>query len=207
MDRALETYAVLDDGSERSIILPHAVKQLNLCGRPETLHLQTIQQNVEQLQGSSVSFDLSPMDRPSQKYRIHQAFTAGGLNLAEHSYPVAALQQRYKHLKGLPLQPIDHVHPMLLIGSDMPHLLVPIKPVRAGPPGGPIGVCTQLGWSLQGPTTLAQPTVYQPCSVFASLLFPLLLSSSRTSSASGRLTRSLMVTRRQSPAPNKNSKP
>ncbi|XP_028306550.1 uncharacterized protein LOC114465615 [Gouania willdenowi] len=162
-DRALETYAVLDDGSERSIILPQAVRQLNLCGQPETLYLQTIHQNVGKLQGSSVSFDLSPTCMPSKKYRIHQAFTAEGLNLAEHSYPVAALQQRYKHLSGLPLQPIDRIHPLLLIGSDMPHLLVPIQPVRAGPPGGPIGVCTQLGWSLQGPNSLVQPTSTSQC--------------------------------------------
>ncbi|XP_057704715.1 uncharacterized protein LOC130923208 [Corythoichthys intestinalis] len=162
-DRALETHAVLDDGSERSIILPQAVQQLNLQGQPETLYLQTIQQHVEQLQGSTVSFDISPLCRPSQKFRIHHAFTAKGLNLAEHSYPVAALQQRYEHLRGLSLPPIDQVHPMLLIGSDMPHLLVPTKPVRAGPPGGPVGVCTQLGWSLQGPTTLVQPTSTVQC--------------------------------------------
>lgn len=82
---------------------------------------------------------------PSQMYRIHQAFNAEGLKLAKHSYPVAALQKRYKHLGGLPLQPIDHARPLLLTGSDMPHLLVPVQPVRAGPLGGPIDVCTQLG--------------------------------------------------------------
>lgn len=60
-DQDLEVYAVLDDGSERSIILPQAVWQLNIRGRPETLYLQTIQQSVDPLHGSSVSFDLSPM--------------------------------------------------------------------------------------------------------------------------------------------------
>lgn len=100
---------------------------------------------------------------PSQRYRIHQALTAEGLNLSEHSYPVAALQQRYKHLRDPPLQSVDHAYPMLLIGSDMPHLLVPTKPVREGPPGSPVGVCTRLGWTLQGPTTLAQPTSTLHC--------------------------------------------
>lgn len=162
-DQAMETYAVLDDGSERSIILPQAVQHLNLSGQPETLHLQTVQQHVEHLQDSSVSFDLSPRCMPSLKFRIHQAFTAEGLSLAEHSYPVAALQKRYKHLRGLPLPPVDHAQPLLLIGSDMPHLLVPVQPVHAGPSGGPIGICTRLGWSLQGPTCLTQSTPSSQC--------------------------------------------
>ncbi|XP_073719530.1 uncharacterized protein [Misgurnus anguillicaudatus] len=41
----------------------------------------------------------------------------------------------------------------------MPQLLTPIQPVRIGPTGSPIAVCTKLGWSLQGPTTLTQDTV------------------------------------------------
>ncbi|XP_034555777.1 uncharacterized protein LOC117824414 [Notolabrus celidotus] len=126
-DQTLEMYAVLDDGLERSIILPQAVHYLNLSKQPETLNIWTVQQSVEQLHGSSVSFDVSPLCTPSQKYRIHRAFTAEGLSLAEHSYPVAALQKRYKHLHGLPVLPINHAQPLLLIGSDMPHLLIPIQ--------------------------------------------------------------------------------
>ncbi len=45
-DRALETYAVLDDGSERSIILPKAVKHLQLSSNPETLSLGKGRQDV-----------------------------------------------------------------------------------------------------------------------------------------------------------------
>ncbi len=40
---------------------------------------------------------------------------------------------------------------MVLIGSDCPHLITPIEPVRLGPPGGPAAVRTRLGWTLQGP--------------------------------------------------------
>lgn len=45
----------------------------------------------------------------------------------------------------------------------MPHLLVPVQPVRAGPSGSPISICTRLGWSLQGPTGLAQSTPAIQC--------------------------------------------
>lgn len=53
---------------------------------------------------------------------------------AEH--PVNALKGKCRHLRGLPLQTIDHAKPVLLTGSD--HLHRP-------------AVRTCLGWTLQGP--------------------------------------------------------
>ncbi|KAG7457240.1 hypothetical protein JOB18_014039 [Solea senegalensis] len=162
-DRRMETYAVLDDGSERSIVLPQVVQQLNLVCHPETLPLQTVHQSVKQLNGASVSLEVSSPLRPSEKHLISHAFTAEGLALAEHTYPVAVLQQKYNHLRELPLPPVNRARPLLLIGSDMPHLITPVQPVHAGPSGGPVAICTQLGWSLQGPvdTVHLSPGVQQ----------------------------------------------
>ncbi|XP_019218180.1 uncharacterized protein LOC109203254 [Oreochromis niloticus] len=163
---SLETFAVLDDGSERSIILPPAVQHLNLQKEAETLPLRTVRQDVIHLQGASVSFEISPAHDPKVRYHIHHAFTADKLGLSEHSYPVKALMQKYAHLQGLPLSPVDRVQPLVLIGSDFPHLLVPTKPVRSGPPGGPLAVCTRLGWVLQGPANLAQFAVEEQQCLF-----------------------------------------
>ena len=169
-DRVLETYAVLDDGSERSIILPNAVQRLNLTLQPETLTLRTVHQDMVQLHGASVAFYVSSLPKPEEKYHMRQAFTADNLGLAEHSYPVRILQRRYKHLRPLPLPPVDHAQPLLLIGSDMAHLLTPIEPVQLGPPGGPIAVHTKLGWSLQGPTSVDQvPASNQQCLLTATV--------------------------------------
>ncbi len=99
-----------------------------------------------------MTFTLSPTVNPSKLNKIRNAFTARALGLAEHTHPVSVLQWKFKHLAGLPLQQLDKVHPVLLIGSDCPHLLTPIEPVRLGPPGGPAAVRTCLGWTLQGPT-------------------------------------------------------
>lgn len=150
-DHTLETYAILDDGSERTILLQEAVQRLQLQGTPESLTLRTVRQDARTLHGSSVMFKISPTGQPTKTFTIERAFTAGGLGLAEHSYPVKGLQRRYKHLKKLPLQPFTNVHPLLLIGSDCPHLVTPIEPVRLGPSGSPAAVKTRLGWTLQGP--------------------------------------------------------
>lgn len=150
-ERALETYAVLDDGSERTILLCEAADKLGLRGIPEELALRTIRQETQVLQGASVSFSVSSASQPKRNYHISGAFTAQNLGLADHSYPLATLQKRYRHLRGLPLEPFDRVSPLLLIGADQPHLITPTEPVRLGPPGGPVAIRTRLGWTLQGP--------------------------------------------------------
>ncbi|KAI2656414.1 Aspartyl/glutamyl-tRNA(Asn/Gln) amidotransferase subunit C [Labeo rohita] len=162
--RTMEAHAVLDDGSERTLVLSPVVQQLKLTCTPELLHLQTVRQCHTELEGSSVSFEVSSVTKPTKRFTVPSAFTATGLSLAEHNYPVAALQRAYRHLRDLPLPPVDRVKPLLLIGSDMPHLLMPIQPVCRGPEGGPIAIRTQLGWSLQGPMSPKQPSrCYQQC--------------------------------------------
>ncbi|KAE8291494.1 hypothetical protein D5F01_LYC11102 [Larimichthys crocea] len=171
-DHTLATYAILDDGSERTILFQEAVQRLQLQGTPESLTVRTVRQDLRTLHGSSVTFKISPTGQSAKTFTIEGAFTAGGLGLAEHSYPVKGLQRRYKHLKRLPLQPFTDVHPLLLIGSDCPHLVTPIEPVRLGPPGGPAAVRTRLGWTLQGPVrSLKQCSRPQQC-LFVSTTSP-----------------------------------
>lgn len=149
--KSMEAYAILDDGSERTIILQEAVQKLNLKGQPEDLVLRTVRQDTQTIHGAAVTFTVSSVAYPRKPFRIRSAFTANSLGLAEHTHPVKVLQKRYKHLAGLPLQHLHKVKPVVLIGSDCPHLITPIEPVRLGPPGGPAAVRTRLGWTLQGP--------------------------------------------------------
>ncbi|KAL0204483.1 hypothetical protein M9458_002501, partial [Cirrhinus mrigala] len=157
-DRTLDTYAVLDDGSEHNMLLPEAVDQLGLQGRQEDLVLRTIRQDVQTLKGSSVSFCIAPFAYPKRSFRITEAFTSQCLSLADHTYPISMLKRKYKHLVGIPIKPFEQVKPLVLIGADHPHLLTPIEPVRLGPPGGPAVIRTRLGWTLQGPAHLIQWT-------------------------------------------------
>ncbi|CAI5690178.1 unnamed protein product [Oreochromis niloticus] len=145
--KTLSTHAVLDDSSERTMLLPTAAQKLDLQGIPETLPLRTIRQDVQTLHGSCVSFDISPGG-------VRNAFTTTSIDLAEHSYPVQSLQRKYRHLRGLPLQSFKKAKPLLLIGSDHPQLITPTEAIRLGPPGGPAAMRTRLG-TLQGPPALS----------------------------------------------------
>ncbi|XP_055013773.1 uncharacterized protein LOC129410260 [Boleophthalmus pectinirostris] len=153
-DQLLETYAILDDGSERTILLNDAAIQLGLQGQAEELTLRTVRQEICSIQGATVSFTVASASEPEKCYKINKAFTARELSLAHQTYPVQALQDKYRHLRDIPLPAIKDAQPLLLIGSDYPHLITPVEPVRLGPLGGPAAVRTRLGWTLQGPTSL-----------------------------------------------------
>lgn len=125
-NRAMEAYAVLDDGSERTIILHDAVEKLGLVGEPEDLMLRTVRQDTQVIHGAAVTFTVSPTANPNKVYKIGKAFTANVLNLAEHTHPVSALQRKFTHLAGLPLQQLNKVHPvsslLALIAPTLSHL-------------------------------------------------------------------------------------
>ena len=117
-DRTLRTHAVLDDGADRSILLPFAVQCLGLSTQPETISLRTVRQDIVQASGATVSFGISPIDQPTEGHVFNGAFTAENLGLSEHTYPVKQLQEQFHHLRDIPLQPIDHACPLVLIGNS-----------------------------------------------------------------------------------------
>lgn len=116
--KTLNTYAVLDDGSERTIILPVAVKHLNLKGNEELLSLRTIRQDKVQLKGATLSLQVSPMERKWMKHEIQYAFTAAELDLAEQTCTAGNLKRSYQYLRDVPLHSYSKVKPLILIGSD-----------------------------------------------------------------------------------------
>lgn len=146
-DHTLDTYAVLYNSYERTMLLPNAAQKLGLQGTPEELDLRTIWQDIQTLPSASVTF----LPQPKTSFQIKRAFTTTHLGLADHSYPVTSRQKRCKHLVGLPQQPFINAKPLDLIGADHPKL---ITHIRLGPPGRPAAVQTRLGWLLQGPARL-----------------------------------------------------
>ena len=150
--RVFETYAVLDDGSERTFLLPEAAHQLGLQGMEEKLAIRTIQRDVKDIIGARVSFEIAPARRPHKKYPMSDVFTGGQIALSQYDYPLESLRERYPHLRQLDIDPIQGAKPTLLIGSDHADLILPISPVLRGPRGCPAAIETILGWTLQGIT-------------------------------------------------------
>ena len=140
----------------------------------EALPLRTLRQDEVKLKGASVSFEVSSQANSQVKHHIRHAFTAAELSLAEQSCPMESLKKRYKHLSGVPMCGFNRVKPMLLISSDYPQLITPVRPVQTGPPGGPVAVCTLLGWAIQGPTNFLQNPTRETSCLHTAFLSPTL---------------------------------
>lgn len=67
----MDAYAILDDGSERTILLHPAAQQLGLTGQPEDLPLRTVRQELQILHGAMVFFTISSADKPHQLYSVN----------------------------------------------------------------------------------------------------------------------------------------
>lgn len=65
--RNLETYAILDDCSERTMLLASAAHVLGLDGVAESLLLKTVRQGTETLPGSTVTLNNSPPSNADKK--------------------------------------------------------------------------------------------------------------------------------------------
>lgn len=89
----METYVILDDGSERAILLSSAIEMLGLDGVAESLRFRTIRQGSEEIEGANVTFSIFPASIKHRKYQIRAAFTFKMLDLIEQTYPVRTLQQ------------------------------------------------------------------------------------------------------------------
>ena len=122
-ERTLDTFAILDDGSERTMLLPSAAKSLGIQCTPGSLPLRTNRQDIQVLHGHTVSFRVSPAAHPQTSYSIEGAFTAGRLSIAQHTYSIDHLQRKFKHRCGIPIPALREAKPSLLIGSDQPHLI------------------------------------------------------------------------------------
>lgn len=85
--------SLLDDGSERSMLLPAPAESLGIKGVPEDFPLRTVQQDIQVLHGHKVSFHLSPAAKPKVNYKVDGTFTASCLSLAQHTYPLEHLQK------------------------------------------------------------------------------------------------------------------
>lgn len=81
----LDTHAVLDDGSERTLLMKEAAVELGLRGTKERMHLHTVQPNPTEIEGECVAFTISPAGRPQEEHRVSHVFTAGKLTLSQYS--------------------------------------------------------------------------------------------------------------------------
>lgn len=95
-----------------------------------------------------LSFGLSSKDHP-EPVIVNGAWVIDKLNIPPVKVSKKAAVEQGSHLLGINLPELDDSEVMLLIGSDVAHLLIHIK-VRQGRVDEPITIKRPLGWNLFG---------------------------------------------------------
>ncbi|XP_055614144.1 uncharacterized protein LOC129760518 [Uranotaenia lowii] len=149
----VDTFALLDEASEVTMIETSLAETLELGGTVDPLHLKWTG-NVTRVEQNSRTVDVTISGRGKLKrFTLKNARTVEALELPIQSIDSKSLTEHYHHLRGLPIADYDSARPQILIGLENIYLGTPLK-VREGAQGHPTATKTRLGWCVYGGTSI-----------------------------------------------------
>lgn len=145
--RIVETYGILDSGSQATLIQEGFAKDIGLNGPTTNLHVSGINDGSEH-KSRRVSFWLSdPKENSSSLLKVSEAWTFD----QPFKFPSNEMPDSpsWPHVNDLDLRPVDPSRIMVLIGANVTRAHVQLE-VREGQENLPIAVHTPLGWTVMG---------------------------------------------------------
>ena len=146
--RIVETCAILDSGSQATLIQESFARDIGLNGPVSKLHVSGINDNGSQHRSKRLTFWVSnPVDRNQPLLKVNEAWTFD----RPFNFPSrdASGEFTWPHVTDLNLRSVDSSEIMLLIGANVAHAHRQLE-VREGPENLPIVVKTPLGWTAMG---------------------------------------------------------
>ncbi|KAK2565608.1 hypothetical protein P5673_010736 [Acropora cervicornis] len=148
--RTLETYTLLDNGSDVSLCDAELVKELYLQGERRDFLLTTQEKKDSAKSGLELKLTISSLDGTSA-LEIQRVWTVDRLKVLSRRILRAEDVQGWSHLSGIELPEIQNKDVTVLIGCNVPEAFW-VMQERRGKRGEPIAVRSLLGWTLMGPT-------------------------------------------------------
>ena len=148
--RQIETYALLDEGSDVTLCSESLIKRLGIAGKPCKFTLTTVNKSNQNVTGREVRLQVGAL-HGGQFIDLQKVWSVKSLPISLHSLPDQSVTGKWKHLSGIHLPKIDVNKVELLIGSDTPDAFW-VEEQRRGKRGEPYAIRSVLGWSIIGPT-------------------------------------------------------
>ena len=148
----INTYALLDPGSNQTFCSSELIEKLSVKGDRQTLSVNTIRGD-DNIEATVVNLQVSGPDTESEIQSPLSLVTVLAVDEFPHlmsSITIKEEIQKYDHLRDLPAPTTVNNDVTLLIGQDNPHILAPLE-VRRGSNKEPYAVKTALGWTINGP--------------------------------------------------------
>ena len=145
---SIHTNALLDAGSDATLIRKDIANSLNLHGEKKTFSVGNALLNSSNVQSQIVSFDISSNSHPEKIY-IENAFVIPTLNVQYHKVDINKIKSSYPVFNDIELPQLNETDVTILIGADFLRLHLH-KDSRYISDQNPCGVKTELGWVLLG---------------------------------------------------------
>ncbi|CAG2201460.1 unnamed protein product [Mytilus edulis] len=144
-----QTYALLDDGADKTLCDERLLKKLNLATRPVTFHMSTVSSSGSTIHGQEVDLQVRPIDG-DEDVSLQKVWSVKKLPISTRSAAENADIRKLAYLADIDIPKIDTNDVMLLIGTDSPEAQIPLE-VRSGTGKQPFAIRSRLGWAIRGP--------------------------------------------------------
>ena len=147
---SVHTYALLDSGSQASLVLETFADDVGLEGPKEVLTIGTINSTEECKPSRKVSFSVKAVsdDNVAMPIPISEAWTVPRLNLPRQRVTRSEMQA-WPHVADIEIPEVDSQNVTVLLGANVLEAILQHE-VRRGAPGQPAAVRTAFGWTLTG---------------------------------------------------------
>ena len=166
---ATTTYAMLDSGSEISLVDPSLIEQLGIQGRSDKLVVSTVSNENDLQHGQRVNLALESLtDENPERLEIINAWCSKELKIPLRHQRVLHDKSKWNHLQDIPFPNVERKKISIIIGTNLPEAFIPLD-VRYDGPESPVAIRSRLGYSIfgrVGNTTELQRYTANPSAVY-----------------------------------------
>ncbi|XP_057366956.1 uncharacterized protein LOC130687815 [Daphnia carinata] len=116
------TFALLDSGSEISVLRRRTANKLGIKGRTEKMVTKTVKGEGEAVNTEVVCFNISSLDRIFN-FNVVDAHIMDSFELTKRPFDLAQLAKTWPHLAHVPVHSVETEDVAVLVGQDHPSAL------------------------------------------------------------------------------------
>ena len=121
MEKGFKVYALLDFGSDSTLISKTLADKLNLLAKQHHLNLSNVLNHKSTLISKLVNFSICSDIHP-EKIQIQNTWVVEHLDLPKHEINPDHLKNKFSHLKDVVFHLSDAHNVSILIGANLPEL-------------------------------------------------------------------------------------
>ena len=147
-NKTVYTNALLDSGSDTTLLRRDTAQGLDLIGTKMQLNISNALSVNNEIDATVVNFKLLSTVNDN-KFYINEAYVVNKLQIPSQNIDIKHFKNKYQHLRDIDFPILHYSEVTLLIGTNYPHFFLQHES-KAGKWDEPIAVRTSLGWTLLG---------------------------------------------------------